>query len=53
MVENADDIDMKDLDRDWETQQANEKEEETGFTDDSPGEESILTFDGSNPNFSS
>ena len=51
MAENADDIELKDLDRERETQRANE-EEETSFTDDRrPGDESILIIDGSNPVF--
>ena len=51
MAENADDIELKDLDRERETQQANE-EDETSFTDDRrPGDESILIIDGSNPVF--
>ena len=51
MAENADDIELKDLDRERETQQANE-EDKTSFTDDRrPGDESILIIDGSNPVF--
>ena len=50
MAENADDIELEDLDRERETQRANE-EEETSFTDDRPGDESILIIDGSNPVF--
>ena len=49
MAENADDIELKDLDR--ERQQVTE-EEETSFIDDrKPGDESILIIDGSNPVF--
>ena len=48
MAENADDIELEDLDRERETQRANE-EEETSFTD--VGDESILIIDGSNPVF--
>ena len=51
MAENADDIELEDLERERETQQANE-EDETSFTDDRrPGDESILIIDGSNPVF--
>ena len=50
MAENADDIELEDLDRERETQRANE-EEETSFTDDRPGDESILIIDESNPVF--
>ena len=51
MAENVDDIELEDLDREQETQQANE-EDETSFTDDRrPGDESILIIDGSNPAF--
>ena len=49
MAENADDIELDDLNRERETQ-ANE-EDETSFTDDRPGDESILIIDGSNPVF--
>ena len=51
MAENADDIELEDLDRERETQQVT-KEEETSFFDDRrPGDESILIIDGSNPVF--
>ena len=50
MAENADNIELEDLDRERETQQANE-EEETSFADDRPNDESILIIDGSNPVF--
>ena len=51
MAENVDDIELEDLDREQERQQANE-EDETSFTDDRrPGDESILIIDGSNPAF--
>ena len=49
MAENADDIELDDLNRERETQ-AN-GEDETSFTDDRPGDESILIIDGSNPVF--
>ena len=48
MAENAGDIELEDLDR--ERQQVIE-EEETSFSDDRPGDESILVIDGSNPVF--
>ena len=47
----AQDIDMKDLDRERETQQANEGEEERNLDDNRPGDESVLIIDGSNPDF--
>ena len=50
MAENADDIELKDLDRKRQTQQVIE-EEETSFSDDRPGDKSILIIDGSNPVF--
>ena len=50
MAENADDIELKDLDRERGTQQVIE-EEETSFSDDRPGDKSILIIDGSNPVF--
>ena len=51
MAENADDIELENLDRERETQRANE-EEETSFVDDRrPGDESVLIIDGSNPVF--
>ena len=50
MAENADDIELENLDRERETQRANE-EEETSFADDRPGDKSILIIDGSNPVF--
>ena len=43
-------IEMKNRARERETQRANE-EEETSFTDDRPGDKSILIIDGSNPVF--
>ena len=49
MAENADDIELDDLNRERETQ-ANE-EDETSFTTDRPGDESILIINGSNPVF--
>ena len=51
MAENADDIELEDLDRERETQQANEEEETSFFDDRRPGDESILVIDGSNPVF--
>ena len=49
----AEDIDMKDLDRERETQRANEGGggEETNLDDNRPDDESILVIDGSNPDF--
>ena len=50
MAENADEnIELEDLSREREAQ-ANE-ESETSFTDNGPGDESILIIDGSNPVF--
>ena len=49
MAENADDIELEDLSRERESQ-ANE-EDETSFTNNRPGDESILIIDGSNPVF--
>ena len=51
MAENADNIEIKDLDRERETQQANEEEETSFIDDDRPVDESILIIDGSNPVF--
>ena len=51
MEGNADDIELDDLNRERETQQANEEEEETNLDDDRPGDESVLIIDGSNPVF--
>ena len=52
MAENAENIELEDVERERGTQQANE-EEETSFIDDNrrPGDESILIIDGSNPVF--
>ena len=50
MAENADDIELEDLGRKRETQQAAE-EEETSFTNGRPGDKSILIIDGSKPVF--
>ena len=50
MAENADDIELENLDRERETQQANE--EDTNLDDDRPGDKSVLIIDGSNPDFS-
>ena len=50
MAENADDIELEDLDRKRQTQQAIE-EEETSFTNDRPGDKSILITNGSKPVF--
>ena len=49
MAENADDIELEDLSREREMQA--DEEDETSFTDDRPGDESILIIDGSNPVF--
>ena len=42
-------IGLENLDRERETERANEEEEETSFTDDN--DESVLIIDGSNPDF--
>ena len=51
MEENANDIELEDLDRERETQQVTEEEETSFFDDRRPGDESILIIDGSNPVF--
>ena len=51
MAENAENIDLEDVERERGTQQANEEEETSFINDRRPGDESILIIDGSNPVF--
>ena len=51
MTEASDDIELDNLDREEERESQAAEEEDTSFTEDRPGDTSILIIDGSNPVF--